>query len=92
LLHLCLWNIKKFCKALVDAPIRFFNSSKQTENEEDRGLELERGQMLLKKKLKQTITQSSSCVPFLISDVQRTFVTFQFVHPLTQKSFNLIKE
>ncbi len=33
-------DTKKFCKALVDAPIRFFNSSKQTKNEEDRGLEL----------------------------------------------------
>jgi hypothetical protein len=26
------------------------------------------------------------------SDVQRTFVTFQFAHPMTQKLLNLIKE
>jgi hypothetical protein len=53
-------------------PLGFLNSSKQTKNEEDRRLELERDQKLFKKKLKQTINQSSSCVPFLISDVQRT--------------------
>jgi hypothetical protein len=35
--------MKKFCKALVDAPMRFFNDSKQTKREEYMELlELER--------------------------------------------------
>jgi hypothetical protein len=40
-LHLCHWNTKKYCKALVGAPIQFL-ISKLTKNEEDMGLELER--------------------------------------------------
>jgi hypothetical protein len=73
-------------------PLGFLIPQNRLKIEEDRGLELERGQKLFKKTLKQTITQSSSRVPFLISDVQRTLVTLQFVHRMTQKSLNLIKE
>jgi hypothetical protein len=37
---------KKLCKALVGALIRFLNHSKQTKDQKDMGLELERGAKL----------------------------------------------
>jgi hypothetical protein len=40
-LHFCLWNAKKFCKALVGAPITFLITQKGLKNEEDMGLKLE---------------------------------------------------
>lgn len=40
---LCTWNTKKVCKALVGASIRFFNCSKQTKNEKDMELKLDKG-------------------------------------------------
>jgi hypothetical protein len=40
-LHLCLWNAKKFCKALVGVHPHILNHPKGIKNEEDMGLELE---------------------------------------------------
>jgi len=89
-LNLCLCNIKKFCKALVGALIRFLITQKWTENEKD--MRLRENNFF--KKLETNYHSSSSCVscvaPFN-SDTQKTFVSLQFVHPTTQKSLNLIK-
>jgi hypothetical protein len=79
MLHLCLWNTKKFSKALIGTPIRFLI----TKNEE-LASDLE---LFFSKKLKQTISQP---LPVLLrgsftSNAQRTFVALQFAHPMTQK-------
>jgi hypothetical protein len=91
-LHLCLWNEKKFCKALVCAPFRFLITQKGTKNEEDMGVEsLE---LIFSKNLKQTISPPLPvfCAFLFYFDTQRTFVALQFTHPMTQKLFNLVWE
>ncbi len=72
------------------------HQSKQTKNEEDRRLELERVLDLFSQK----IWNELSLILFLCFleslllyfDAQRTFVAFQFAHPMTQKSLNLANE
>jgi hypothetical protein len=51
-------------------------------------------EVFFSKKLKQTITHPFLVFSALFStfDTQKTFVAFQFVHPMTRKSFNLVKE
>jgi hypothetical protein len=52
------WNKKRFCKSLVDTPIRFFNCSKQIKDEEDMVLELHRNlELFFPKKLKEIVTK-----------------------------------
>ncbi len=92
ILHLCFWNTKEFCKALVGNSNQVFNHSKWTKNQEDMGLELERG---LVKKCETNYHSSSSLPVFpvlLLYLYQRTIVALQFAHPMTQKSLNLVKE
>jgi hypothetical protein len=71
------------------------NHSKQTKNEEDIGLELERDLELFFLK----IWSKLSLILFFCflhcsftSKAQRTFVALQFVCPMTQKLLNLVKE
>ncbi len=55
--------MKKFSKALVGAPVRFFNDSKQNKSEEYMGLqELERVWSYFFKKINANYNASSSCV------------------------------
>jgi len=42
-LHLCFWNIKKFCKTSIGTPIKFLIIQKKKKNEKDMKLKLQRG-------------------------------------------------
>jgi len=55
-LHLCLLNIKKFCKALVDAPIRFLIIQNRLKMKKYGGESIEEYKNIFSKKLKETIT------------------------------------
>jgi hypothetical protein len=59
------------------------------------GLKLERDiEISFFKKIEANYHSFSSClfcIVHLTSNAQRTFVAFQFAHPLTQKSLNLVK-
>jgi NRPS condensation-like uncharacterized protein len=64
-------------------------------NEEDMRLQLERfRELFFSRFLKQTITH---CFPVVsvfcsnTSDAQKTFITLQFAHSVTQKLLNLVK-
>jgi hypothetical protein len=65
------------------------------ENDEDMGLKLKKDlELSFCKKNETNYCSFSTCIfciaPFT-SDAQRTFVAFQFTHPITQKSLNLVK-
>jgi hypothetical protein len=72
------------------------NQSKQTKNEKNVGLGLERGLQLffkIKIEAKYHTSASSVCrVAALLLMFQRTFVALQFAHSMTQNLVNLAKE
>jgi len=90
--NLCLYNTKKFCKALVDTPIRFLIIQNGLKIEEDIGLELERSlELFFQKNWSKLSLILFPC--FLHCSVifvaQGTFVALQFAYPMTQKLLNL---
>ncbi len=83
---------ESFVMPLVGATHHVLNHSKQTRNEmrEIWGQIQRRVQsFLFPKKLKQTITHPLPCVFSFASGAQRTFVTLQFAHPMTQKNCSI---
>jgi hypothetical protein len=83
-----------FSKALVGTPIKFLITQNGLKKEEDMGVEVERDQELFFRRIEANYHSSSSNVFFssFTTDTQRIFVILQFAHPMTQKSFNLVKE
>jgi hypothetical protein len=95
-LHFHLWSIKKFRKALVDAPIMFWIIQSRLKIEEDIGLELERDLELFFIKKNWSKLSLILFLCFLhcsfTPKAQRSFVALQFACPMTQNLLNLVKE